>query len=226
MRPRLASRALWRMPAQLRQPGSACLPARLPHRPRRRLPPRPQPAGGVPSDPPRPEELANAIGRVADAKHAAEVEAPAFDAAAGDDGHRGDVLLDAVFVDLEVLDGQVRNEAAGGIRDGKQQVDLVDVEHAPVRLGEQPAEQCRQRRRDLARIDLGRRAGQVDMTDALRSPGSALKPFIYGLAFDARGNLYSSVTSLGIIKKFSPAGGAIRISSRTCSRPARTRSRR
>ena len=26
----------------------------------------------------------------------------------------------------------------------------------------------------------GRRAGQVDMTAALRSPGSALKPFIYG----------------------------------------------
>jgi penicillin-binding protein 1C len=29
-----------------------------------------------------------------------------------------------------------------------------------------------------------RRAGQVDMTDALRSPGSALKPFIYGLGFE------------------------------------------
>jgi penicillin-binding protein 1C len=28
------------------------------------------------------------------------------------------------------------------------------------------------------------RAGQVDMTDALRSPGSALKPFIYGIAFE------------------------------------------
>jgi penicillin-binding protein 1C len=29
-----------------------------------------------------------------------------------------------------------------------------------------------------------RRAGQVDMTQALRSPGSALKPFIYGMAFE------------------------------------------
>src|SRR5581483_3911077 len=29
-----------------------------------------------------------------------------------------------------------------------------------------------------------RRQGQVDMTDALRSPGSTLKPFIYGLAFE------------------------------------------
>jgi penicillin-binding protein 1C len=29
-----------------------------------------------------------------------------------------------------------------------------------------------------------RRAGQVDMSDALRSPGSTLKPFIYGLAFE------------------------------------------
>jgi penicillin-binding protein 1C len=29
-----------------------------------------------------------------------------------------------------------------------------------------------------------RRAGQVDMTRAVRSPGSALKPFIYGLAFE------------------------------------------
>ena len=29
-----------------------------------------------------------------------------------------------------------------------------------------------------------RRAGQIDMTLALRSPGSALKPFIYGLAFE------------------------------------------
>jgi penicillin-binding protein 1C len=29
-----------------------------------------------------------------------------------------------------------------------------------------------------------RRQGQVDMTQALRSPGSALKPFIYGLAFE------------------------------------------
>ena len=29
-----------------------------------------------------------------------------------------------------------------------------------------------------------RRSGQVDMTDALRSPGSTLKPFIYGLAFE------------------------------------------
>jgi penicillin-binding protein 1C len=29
-----------------------------------------------------------------------------------------------------------------------------------------------------------RRAGQVDFTQALRSPGSALKPFIYGLAFE------------------------------------------
>ena len=31
-----------------------------------------------------------------------------------------------------------------------------------------------------------RRAGQVDMTQALRSPGSALKPFIYGLALRGR----------------------------------------
>jgi penicillin-binding protein 1C len=30
----------------------------------------------------------------------------------------------------------------------------------------------------------GRRAGQVDMTRAVRSPGSTLKPFIYGLAFE------------------------------------------
>jgi penicillin-binding protein 1C len=30
----------------------------------------------------------------------------------------------------------------------------------------------------------GQRAGQVDMTQALRSPGSALKPFIYGLGFE------------------------------------------
>jgi penicillin-binding protein 1C len=29
-----------------------------------------------------------------------------------------------------------------------------------------------------------RRAGQIDMTTALRSPGSTLKPFIYGLAFE------------------------------------------
>ena len=29
-----------------------------------------------------------------------------------------------------------------------------------------------------------RRAGQVDITEALRSPGSTLKPFIYGLAFE------------------------------------------
>jgi penicillin-binding protein 1C len=29
-----------------------------------------------------------------------------------------------------------------------------------------------------------RRAGQIDMTQALRSPGSALKPFVYGLAFE------------------------------------------
>src|ERR1700682_985492 len=29
-----------------------------------------------------------------------------------------------------------------------------------------------------------RRAGQVDMTLALRSPGSTLKPFIYGLGFE------------------------------------------
>src|SRR6202040_2082420 len=29
-----------------------------------------------------------------------------------------------------------------------------------------------------------RRAGQVDQTQALRSPGSALKPFIYGLGFE------------------------------------------
>ncbi len=29
-----------------------------------------------------------------------------------------------------------------------------------------------------------RRAGQVDMTQAVRSPGSALKPFIYGVAFE------------------------------------------
>ena len=29
------------------------------------------------------------------------------------------------------------------------------------------------------------RFGAVDMTDAVRSPGSTLKPFIYGLAFEA-----------------------------------------
>ncbi len=29
-----------------------------------------------------------------------------------------------------------------------------------------------------------RRAGQVDLTQAVRSPGSTLKPFIYGLAFE------------------------------------------
>ncbi len=31
---------------------------------------------------------------------------------------------------------------------------------------------------------LGRPGGWMDMTRALRSPGSALKPFIYGFAFD------------------------------------------
>jgi penicillin-binding protein 1C len=41
----------------------------------------------------------------------------------------------------------------------------------------------------LARVGSGdyfnvRRAGQVDMTAALRSPGSALKPFIYGIGFE------------------------------------------
>ncbi|MPZ56905.1 MAG: penicillin-binding protein 1C [Rhizobiales bacterium] len=41
----------------------------------------------------------------------------------------------------------------------------------------------------LARVGSGdyfdeRRAGQVDMTGAVRSPGSALKPFIYGLGFE------------------------------------------
>jgi len=41
----------------------------------------------------------------------------------------------------------------------------------------------------LARVAGGdyfdeRRAGQVDMTQAVRSPGSTLKPFIYGLAFE------------------------------------------
>src|SRR3546814_9732469 len=30
----------------------------------------------------------------------------------------------------------------------------------------------------------GHRAGQVDMTRAVRSPGSTLKPLLYGLAFD------------------------------------------
>ena len=29
-----------------------------------------------------------------------------------------------------------------------------------------------------------KRAGQVDMTNAVRSPGSTLKPLIYGLAFE------------------------------------------
>ena len=29
-----------------------------------------------------------------------------------------------------------------------------------------------------------RRAGEVDMTQALRSPGSTLKPFIYGIGFE------------------------------------------
>lgn len=29
-----------------------------------------------------------------------------------------------------------------------------------------------------------RRAGQVDMTRAIRSPGSALKPLVYGFGFD------------------------------------------
>ena len=33
-------------------------------------------------------------------------------------------------------------------------------------------------------ISTTRRAGQVDMTQALRSPGSTLKPFIYGLGFE------------------------------------------
>jgi len=37
----------------------------------------------------------------------------------------------------------------------------------------------------LGGIDyFGRRAGQVDLARAARSPGSALKPFIYGMAFD------------------------------------------
>ncbi|MGY4355610.1 hypothetical protein ACVW0J_002103 [Bradyrhizobium sp. i1.7.7] len=36
--PGLAPRPLWRLPQELRQPRRACLPARLPYRPRRRLP--------------------------------------------------------------------------------------------------------------------------------------------------------------------------------------------
>ncbi len=41
-------------------------------------------------------------------------------------------------------------------------------------------------RADVGSADFfdARRAGQVDMTQALRSPGSALKPFIYGLGFE------------------------------------------
>ena len=38
--------------------------------------------------------------------------------------------------------------------------------------------------RRLADYFDARRAGQVDMTQALRSPGSTLKPFIYGLGFE------------------------------------------
>ena len=33
-------------------------------------------------------------------------------------------------------------------------------------------------------ISTSARAGQIDLAQALRSPGSALKPFIYGLAFE------------------------------------------
>ncbi|MEJ2374125.1 MAG: penicillin-binding protein 1C [Pseudolabrys sp.] len=41
-------------------------------------------------------------------------------------------------------------------------------------------------RADVGSADFldARRAGQIDMTQALRSPGSALKPFIYGLGFE------------------------------------------
>src|SRR3546814_3177226 len=42
----------------------------------------------------------------------------------------------------------------------------------------------------------GHRAGQVDMTRAVRSPGSTLKPLLYGLAFDRSEEHTSELQSL------------------------------
>ena len=85
-----------------------------------------------------------------------------------------------------------------------------------------------------------RRAGQVDMTQAVRSPGSTLKPFIYGLALRGRadpsrdadrgpagalrqlraGELRSDVPGHGV-----GAQGAADVAQRAGGRGARTRSR-
>lgn len=51
----------------------------------------------------------------------------------------------------------------------------------------------------------GKRAGMLDMTRALRSPGSALKPFIYGLAFD---RLIAAPGTLIVDRPFNDAGYA------------------
>ncbi len=56
-----------------------------------------------------------------------------------------------------------------------------------ISVGDHRGRQCERRRARpgrLGRLFRFSRAGQVDMTRAVRSPGSTLKPFIYGLAFE------------------------------------------
>lgn len=50
----------------------------------------------------------------------------------------------------------------------------------------------------LGSVDINdaRRFGHVDMITAMRSPGSTLKPFLYGMAMDA-GLIHSRVTAAG-----------------------------
>ena len=88
------------------------------------------------------------------------------------EGHAGD-QADAGFGLQKVLEALARDRAWRWGRTFRSRIIAVDNESGDV----------------LAHVGSAdyfddRRAGQVDMTRAIRSPGSTLKPFIYGLAFE------------------------------------------
>ncbi len=80
------------------------------------------------------------------------------------------------------LDGMLQRDVEALVTERIAALDSRDVDHAAVIVAHVPTSEVRAW---VGSADFAAPDGQVDGARARRSPGSALKPFVYGLAFEA-----------------------------------------
>ncbi|MAP96155.1 MAG: penicillin-binding protein 1C [Ponticaulis sp.] len=128
------------------------------------------------------------------AKEAKALPLPGRNAFPGRAWHATELVRDAVYHDETTQERRhgmplkdVRSTLDAGLQDALERLMAEEAEHLEdkVQLSVMVIEiETRAVRAMVGSADRERAGGWIDLTSAARSPGSTLKPFIYGLAFD------------------------------------------